>query len=185
MIIGFAGYSRAGKDTCADFYDKESRRAFADPLKKMCSEFSGIPLELFYDKKDEPLSNGKTPRDLLKLVGKAWRTFDPDVFVKAATKDLECDAVFSDVRMENECRAIQKKGGTVVFVDRPGISEGDDGTEQFKREWADHVVLNDSDIDTLRTRVTRILPPVPFRQRHSCRNVPMPTTPPRKRRKVG
>lgn len=63
QIIGFVGPKSAGKDASAkiliDAKIADGRIAFADPLKKMCSEIFEIPPRLFIDPilKEKPLAS--------------------------------------------------------------------------------------------------------------------------------
>lgn len=50
MIVGFAGHSKAGKDTAASYLIEHHgyvKRAFADNLKQLCSRYFKLPLEAF------------------------------------------------------------------------------------------------------------------------------------------
>lgn len=51
MIIGFAGKKGSGKSAACQYLEQYGFKTinFADPLKEMAAEISGIPLKAFYD----------------------------------------------------------------------------------------------------------------------------------------
>ena len=135
IIIGLAGRAGSGKSTAADYLHithNFTEISFADPLKQTCSVMFGIPLEKFYDldAKETKIDRfgGKTPRELLQIVGTdiVRQHFDKDFWLKRAfwrledirtESDVATNVVFSDVRFDNEARAVRHAGGIIIHID--------------------------------------------------------------------
>ena len=87
QILLLSGYARSGKDSVANLLEEEKgyrRFAFADALKEMVSNHTGIPVSMFHSlQKDSVIpgpSSSKTYRDLLIEVADQKRAIDPDIF---------------------------------------------------------------------------------------------------------
>ncbi len=110
--IGLVGKMGAGKSEAAKYLTDRygfMEFAFADPIKSICgSLFPGI------------VSAGK-PRWLYQKVGQFMRTIDPDVWINEtmttiATRESD-NILISDVRQQNEWRALFMRGYTIIKVD--------------------------------------------------------------------
>ena len=187
MLIGLSGYARSGKDTVAAILVEQygfTRIAFAAPLKAIAADLDpwamshpGGSIRLsdllhWYDDDldlDDKLTAGweyakRYPeiRRLLQNLGVACREhLDPDVWVMAAMRKAEHydRVVISDVRFQNEAKAIRLVGGEVWRINRPGvdavnghISEHDLDGWRFDRHVDNGGTLFDLSV-TVRARV--------------------------------
>lgn len=104
-VIGFAGYSKAGKTTAADLIRRTihvesqvvtfQKMAFADALRRVAENVFGYlhpnPRDLFQGLKEKPISEleGWTPRKILQHLGtEGFRAVDPDVWVRTLEHTL-------------------------------------------------------------------------------------------------
>ena len=117
MLIGLAGYARAGKDTVASVFEEHgfARLSFASALKDELAELEGIPREWL----DDP--DRKEPyRDKMVLLGAGRRAEDPDYWVDALRPQwLEADdAVIADCRYLNELAEVHDNDGLWFWIVR-------------------------------------------------------------------
>lgn len=112
-VVGLHGPPGSGKDTLCSIFDHWMhsidnnsciaqvncptmyfrKLAFADALKKGCSEFFGIPLRKYYDENDKEQIHpfwGTSPRQQAQLVGtEAMReSYDQNIWVKRVEWDI-------------------------------------------------------------------------------------------------
>lgn len=154
MIVGLAGYARAGKDTAGTYLVGHfgfQRRSFADTLRAVLLATdpmvpagrhatvrgdapSFVPLHHLVDmfgweeaKATEP-DSAYGVRALLQRLGTdaGRRHLGENVWVDAAMRDLPERTVFTDVRFPNEADAIRAAGGKVVRIVRPGTGPVND-----------------------------------------------------------
>ncbi|MFT4413211.1 AAA family ATPase [Fredinandcohnia humi] len=114
MKIALTGEMRSGKDTIADYLQKEyyfTRFAFGDAIKFYCEAiFPGVT------------KNGQKPRALYQEFGQFCRQFDPDVWVNYLFREMErtinagLSVVITDLRQPNEYNALLKAGFAIVRV---------------------------------------------------------------------
>ena len=184
LIIGLTGKMKAGKDTVADIIiESFKHKAFAkkiscaDPLKRLCIEFFGLHEKDVYTQEGKESWNytwGMTNREVLQKIGTdAMRNnFHQDVWaicLKSALEDemnietqaggdMERVIIVPDVRFNNEAQAIIDLGGYVFEVTRPGLEADDHASEQgIGREWIDTTINNDSTIEDLKVKVTKLV----------------------------
>lgn len=175
------GSKFVGKDTVANCivkmfqYRKDS---FAEPMYQMLSSLYGIyvnPESLTVEEKDNKIQEpwGKTIRVMLQEIGGALRAVDEDVFVKSLLHRLDkalkvapkysyCGTVISDVRMDNEARAIRERGGVIIHVHREMPLEDypvqSTVTEQGVEIMPEDLhFYNDSPLDLLEYHVARLM----------------------------
>ena len=155
-IIAFAGPAGAGKDAVAAQFPSHKRIAFADELKRRAAIALGTTVDELNRRKGEF-------RDALVAIGAGARRIDPFVWVKpveaAIARYPRCWAV-TDVRYENEARMIQRHGGCVVYVNRPGITFANSeeaATLPLVQAIADTTINNDSDPVAVAARVRSFL----------------------------
>jgi hypothetical protein len=147
-LIGIAGKAGAGKDTIAKLISDSGHvtgkyssliHPLAATLKQGLASMLCLPIEVMYDQalKEQPLEmyQGKTPRELLQLVGtEALRKFvSEDVWIIAAQRNIQLmiedikqghgvditHVIVPDVRFVNEAAWILGAGGTIIQVERP------------------------------------------------------------------
>lgn len=124
MIVGLCGPARSGKDTLAKALMSRGwfRGAFADKLKEECEKLIGKPFV------------GMTPaekefwRPLHVCVGELRRRQRASYWIDALQSELTAKVdphrpvVVTDVRYANEVQWIQRQGGVVVLLIRPGFA---------------------------------------------------------------
>lgn len=147
-LFGFAG---SGKDTVADRLVSEhgyKRISFADPLKDMaltvdpivgqfCDEY-GHDIEATRLSEvisehgwDEAKRRFPEVRRFLQHLGQAQRAIDEDYWLNIAREaidgaDLDTPIVVTDVRYENEYKALARRQFLMVRVTRPGVGPAND-----------------------------------------------------------
>lgn len=80
------------------------------------------------------------------------RELGSDVFVRAALSSVgEGPTVVTDLRFENEARAIRILGGKIVRVRRPGVEVVGTHVSEMEQEriFADHEFLNDGEFSNI------------------------------------
>lgn len=172
-LIGLCGAAQSGKDTFAGLLGYR-RIAFADKLKQValdCDPLVG-PDDFGYGEGYFHLSwmveqfgweyAKRVPgvREFLQNLGAAVRHYDPNFWIKAALEQWDDDhpTVVTDVRYDNEVRAIRRWQGFIVRIDRPGVESPNDHVSEH--EWRsvtpDLSVLNDTTIDRLAAEADRV-----------------------------
>jgi hypothetical protein len=185
MIIGINGYSGSGKDTIGTIiqelgpHQNWEIKKFAGKLKQIAEMLTGIDISMFEDQDfkktnlpDEWRVHGMpmTYREFLQKLGTdAMREgLHDDVWVNALMADyksLKMDQyypsnwVITDVRFSNEARAIKKKEGMIIRVDRPGVKPINNHPSEIGLDhWNfDYKIANASDLTALKASVEIIL----------------------------
>lgn len=138
VLIGLIGKKGSGKDTTADFLTGRYgfiKRAYADPLKKVCKELFLLEDGQVHDpvlkEKIDPRWD-MTPRQMMQWMGtdivrsqlgKDFWVRHMDMFRRLhPTQDI----VVTDVRFQNEADWITKNGGVLCRVNRPDSSSDHD-----------------------------------------------------------
>lgn len=174
MLIGLAGAAGCGKNTVADIIADGSPpariAAFADPIYECVSSITGISVDRLQDRavKEAVLPwLGKSPRQLLQLLGTEWgrQLIHPDIWVRSLVErvspwlDAGMTVVVTDVRFDNEAEAISAAGGEVWKVVRPGWSclcsdAAAHASEAGVGEaFVARTIVNDGGLDRLRNQV--------------------------------
>lgn len=176
-IIGLLGRKRAGKDTAAARLVEAhgfTRYAFADALKRLALDVDPIviPIDTVWGSARlrevveragwEGAKEYREVRRTLQALGVAVRSLDEDFWVRRVMSEISFSgkpAVVTDVRFENEARAILAAGGRLVRVIRPGQDESDNHVSET--ELTDFPtfaqLINDTDIATLHNRTDAML----------------------------
>jgi hypothetical protein len=177
QLVGIHGLKRSGKDTLGRLIQRklkfsEVRRvAFADMLKRVTSELTGVPLVFFYsgEAKDKVIPGlGITPRRLLGNVSEALKgCFGDDLFtnhVRRLWEDRErlgfSTLIITDVRLESEAYWIRDAGGVVVHVTRTGwAGESDYDLYEAGIRFLpqDYRITNDGNLPELSSAVDEFL----------------------------
>lgn len=185
-VIGLAGFARTGKDTVADILQEITegvveRDAFADRLKLIAALALGIavhPDEVgvsgvrrWADRFKEAESvaiigpggsvmSEISGRQFLQRLGAEGirDVLGPDALVEAVPMERPgVDLlVLTDVRFENEARAVRGAGGSVWRIERPGVGEGSHRSETpLPNELVDVEIDNSGSIADLYATVRR------------------------------
>lgn len=163
MIVGITGRKGSGKNAACETMHGWDTMSFAGPLKKVCAIVFGLTTEeMSNPEKKEALMDRwpyETPRVVLQKVGTdMFRNIYPDVWVenlKDRVKASVCqDVVITDVRFENEARAIRELGGYIVRVERPGLPKSDFHSSELEMDLisVDVTVVNDGSVRLLQAR---------------------------------
>lgn len=170
MIIGLTGRKQAGKSTVA--VELRSRgfieTSFAAPIRHFTCALLGIDFDELEIVKEKPIDwlPGVTPRRIMQTLGTEWgrESIHPELWVLAlknrARGALERgdDLVISDVRFDNEARAIHELGGIVVNIERPGVAVDDHKSERgVSRELVQYHVLNNGGLSAIADVAERII----------------------------
>lgn len=171
-LVGISGYAQAGKDTAAQMMGDIAgfeRLAFADVLKQVAQDcnphlHSGgtLALAVLHGGWEATKRRAPEARIFLQNLGVAVREhIDPDAWVTAVMRQVHPGGryVISDVRFDNEYRAIKERGGVVVRVTRPGTGPANAHVSECALDGHDFdaVLINDGDLDRLRDRVRLFL----------------------------
>lgn len=148
MRIAFGCTARVGKDTAVEYLISEYggyRLSFAQPIYYI----------LTYAQKVCNFPVGKD-RKFLQWVGTDWaRSIDDSVWIKVLTSQLVSPTdnyYVSDLRFDNECRALRENGFTLVRIIRPGVvscnahSSENGISDNF--EW-DYTIYNSGTLEEL------------------------------------
>lgn len=170
LLIGFAGRKRSGKTTAAELLMAHHGFAgvsFAQPMRRFVADLLGITLAELEQVKEEPvdwLDGEATPRHMLQTLGTEWgrEMVHPELWVRTtmrAADDLRSNGyavAISDVRFDNEAKAIIARGGFVVEIARPGLPGSSDAhvsERPLPRELIADTVVNDGDVPQFYNRL--------------------------------
>ncbi len=184
MLIAFSGFKTAGKDAAAAVLINEygfKKIALADPVRDLAyainpiiesgeDEFflrpatPTIRLRDLIDKFGWDYCKNEYPevRRLMQAVGTEGgrNLFGENFWVDQLgnrVSDLNSDDsryVLTDARFRNEGEFVQNNGGTLVWIDRPGLEPDGHASESGElREIADYIIRNDSTIEELQEDV--------------------------------
>jgi hypothetical protein len=164
-LIGITGKKRSGKDTAANILVSVGYRkfSFASILKAMtytCLIRLGLDLEtvdraIDGDLKEMPIPQlcGRTARHVMQTLGTEWgrKCIDPDFWVRACIGNATASprAVISDVRFENEAKAIQCIGGKIIRILRDGCN-GDGHASETMNFDVDYTIENNGTLEQLK-----------------------------------
>lgn len=130
-IIGIIGLAGSGKIIVANHLaDKFGYRRirFGDPLKRVMRSMGLTEYEVDGEGKKKPndLFGGMTPATVIKSLSSDWgrRMVHTDLWVNLWKRDVESSTVpvvADDIRNPNEAMMIQRMGGEIWRVFRPGL----------------------------------------------------------------
>lgn len=157
-IVGFAGPAGCGKDTCADILVERygyTRVSFAATLKRML-EVMGCPCPPTQAEKERIIPwLGVSWRHLGQTLGTEWGRLNvhPDIWVILTLRGLDPQGryVVSDVRFENEAKAIREAGGRIIHLtgrahEMSAATAGHASEKPITRKGADLVLDNGPDV---------------------------------------
>lgn len=176
FLVGLSGYARSGKDSAATVLTDGVwvRASFADKLREFLLALDPIvDVEVYHDGRSIRLGEVIADigwerakdeydevRSLLQRCGTeaGRKVLGDNVWVNAVFADWDgrTPTVVTDVRFTNEAKAIVKRGGMVIRINRPGIGPkaGPDGvvheSETALDDWRfDYVIENDGTLDDM------------------------------------
>lgn len=177
-LIGIAGAAGAGKDTAAQVLVAEGwvRESFADRMRQAI-----LALDPWVDSPRgyfrlslgvEALGWDAAKRDypeIRRLLQKFGTEAGRDIHGTDCWVDLvltpwlraaeQPDLVITDVRFENEARAVREAGGAIVQIRRPGlaaIAGGHPSEAGFPQDLISWVVYNDGDVEYLHDQMREL-----------------------------
>lgn len=148
LLLGFVGATGSGKTTlasrlvgCRGF----TRVHMGQPIKDMLAVL-GVTSEQLTGppevrRRPSALLGGRSPRQAMETLGTDWgrRMISANLWanavevrIRAMWSDCPSPAVIDDLRFPSDWSVIERLGGTLVRIVRPGIGE--------RRTAADHVV---------------------------------------------
>lgn len=168
MLIGFTGKIKSGKTTVAKLLEKKHGfviKPYAAPLKAALVQLTGLPMEYFTDQslKEEALDFGKSPRELMQLMGTEFvrNMVYEDFWIWRMEQELrqtssDYNIVIDDCRFPNEVELVRKMGGLVIHLRRdyriPTV-HGAHKSEQVLPQLPGDIVIDSeqmSELDTLK-----------------------------------
>lgn len=177
MWIGISGKKGVGKDTAGEILKEclESRVEivrFSATLKEIASVLLGVPVYKF---EEESFKASKLPviwrrgpygditvRKLLQILGTEMsRAIHPDILVNIALENLEdseMGKIITDVRFENEVKAVKKRGGVLIRIEREGVHQDGHSSETALDDFDDwdYKISNDGSLEDLREKLMNI-----------------------------
>lgn len=183
MILGLVGFSRVGKDEAARALSGYVRKAFADPLKRemqafLISAYGINPLDCTPEQKEfiRPylVTHGErrrkaNPAHWIDLLDASLQYVDPADMDAYTTPGkvfklhrLENVAI-TDCRYLNEAEYVDRNGGHVVLIVRPGYGAANSEEAESIRELitsglVSATVDNDGTVEQLHEKVRRLVP---------------------------
>jgi hypothetical protein len=179
-IVAFTGLAGVGKDTAAKVLLDRGWQAlsFADPIRESLLKLNPyIPIGTyaflipkFAKLADLVAKHGwdfckrmyPEVRKLMQVFGSevGRETFGEDVWVELLTSKIKTvgQYVITDMRYANELDAIQWLGGTIIYLDRPGIVQMAHASEQLSFDISAAIEIhNDKSIKDLHEEVLYVL----------------------------
>lgn len=177
QLIGLTGLAQSGKSTAAGFLEGVgfARLRFADPIKKALAailasaglEEETIRRHLDGDLKEVPLAalQGKTARHAMQTLGTEWgqgligKSLWIDITMAKARKLLGqgIPVVIDDVRFLAEARAVEKHGGLLAAVIRPGQTRKSNHSSEDGGDFYRVTLTNDGGKDRLEAQVLALV----------------------------
>lgn len=161
-LLGLAGHKRCGKNTFASVLETNgwALDSFAAPIRRFMSDTMGETVEGLERLKEAPhiVLGGRSPRQVMQTLGTEWmRAYcGQDVWIRALEARVlpmlqaGLDVCVFDVRFDNEARFIQRRGGAVVWIHRPGCEpDGHSSEAGLSRDSIDYWIANDRDAEYL------------------------------------
>jgi len=134
VLIGFTGRMQSGKSTAAKMLAERGDFqvfSFAHPLKEMVSallmcgfEYGRWSVDFYLAHKSLIVPDlGVSVRHLLQTLGTDWgrNMISRELWVRSASLQIDMDpdnAVFDDVRFEDEAAMIRERGGLIIHLQR-------------------------------------------------------------------
>lgn len=190
MILAFTGHKYSGKNTVATIVEElvgqtstvRRRRqiAFADPLKKIAADLYDLSHRQLHGDLKEVVDErwGVTPRFIMQQLGsEVVRRIHSETWIRylfRTIREIEDQTrhyndemlwLITDVRLQNEARAVRDAGGFIWRVERPSLGPSTDSHEsetELRSIETNETIVNDSTLVALEqsvlARLRRILP---------------------------
>lgn len=170
-LIGLHGPARSGKDTVGGFLKDAfgvQTVAFALPIKESLRTMMGLTDEHLHGSLKEAELDwlGKSPRQLMQLLGTEWGRglVNDSIWLILAEREIDrlredelLHVAVTDVRFENEAEMIRAKGGVIWHIERPGIQKvtahASESGLKFQPELGDIKIINNGTFDDLLNEV--------------------------------
>lgn len=164
-LIGIAAKAQSGKTTVANHLIQRygyGHVSFAEPIRQFIADLTGITRE---DLEKAEIKEavipwiGRSPRYMMQTLGTEWGrdTILADFWIKRAMRHVNdlswgcIPAVISDVRFDNEAKAIREAGGVVLHLSRPDalVVNSHASEAGVARHCTDYVIVNDGTLGDL------------------------------------
>jgi|DEB0MinimDraft_4_1074332.scaffolds.fasta_scaffold00365_4 hypothetical protein len=165
-VVGLVGYPNTGKDTlAAELCDKYGyqRFAFGDAVKELLLELDPHYQKSLWVLERNKRDNSFHTREKLQNLGQFMREVDKDYWInKLNNAGVPMNAVFTDIRYENELAFVRRNFGGVIFgVSRTGSGPvNDHASERNTTEllkYVDYTIENEGTpseaADDIRTKL--------------------------------
>jgi hypothetical protein len=178
-LVGLVGHIGSGKSTVAQRLTTThgyKEYSFAQPLKKACQAlFSFTDDQVYGDYKIKETPDHRwfnvSPRQVLQFVGtdllreqmdRLMPGIGKDIFIHAfinAYQGMTTNVVISDVRFDNEVKAIKDLGGIIIKIERDGIQKHSDHTSEALVDVIepDYVLANDGTLEELHAKIDALI----------------------------
>ena len=171
-IIGLTGRRGSGKDSAANALVGYTNLKLAEPLKLMLRTllaYQEVPEDRIYEmlegslKETRTLSfGGQSPRFAMQTLGTEWgrdlmgSSFWVDMLMNKARHYEK--VVVTDVRFPNEADAIERVGGLLVRIVRPGAAQDVHSSEALIDNLPVHEeIVNDGTLADLHAKILRLV----------------------------
>jgi hypothetical protein len=170
IVVGIKGLIGSGKSTVARYLVEQhgfTPGRWAGALKAMLSAlltYRGCPPEIIErmvegDLKEIPTEwlDGRSPRYAMEGLGNGWgrEWMGKGFWIATETDRIAVSqperVVFEDCRHPNEAKAIERMGGRVWEIIRPGLTPQDHHTERSQRAIIPHHQVVNVDGDLFKT----------------------------------
>ncbi len=173
-IVAITGPKGCGKDTVGQMikeiypqHDPETI-AFADPIKNVIRHIFNLGDESVYSYdrlkratlklKDEESFYTIDGRRLVREIGMLMRNYDEKQFTNYVVGAIRYEPtrlwIVTDLRFDNEYTVMKNLGAKIIKITRPSYRYDGHITERaFDDHLVDKIIMNDGDLDFLRTRV--------------------------------
>jgi dephospho-CoA kinase len=164
MLIGLGHIARTGKSTAAHILEDEGFTvlSFAEPVRQMA--YDSMPLVRYQVDRNGWIDAKRVPeiRAALQNLGASIRKNLPDALIDAVFNEMHYgqDYVIDDVRFLDEAQIIQRCGGHVFRVDRPGVSPVNYHESEIQLAgWSggDGVIDNNGSVDDLAVKLKQVV----------------------------
>lgn len=173
-IIALTGPKGSGKDTVGalikEMYPQyaPSTIAFADPIKEVIKHIFNLGDEstYSYDRlkratltlNDEEQFYTVDGRRIVREIGMLMRGYDEKQFTNYIVDNIRYEPtnlwIVTDLRFDNEYTILKNLGAKIIKITRPNYHYDGHITERaFDDHLVDNIILNDGDLNYLRTRV--------------------------------